>query len=133
MKYLVEVEPAIPANGDKPSLGPAYRNVAAKDGLKDVPKNISSCWDLFRWVPCVFFLFSLVLGKFQVLVPDEIKSEVSLKHVNFFYSLGKLWDLYFEVNNSIMFLVISFSPVLSFLAYTFKKLLRCNTEKNYET
>jgi long-chain acyl-CoA synthetase len=56
MKYLVEIEPAIPAHGDKPSVGPTYRNVTAKDGFKAVPENINSCWDLFRWVPCFFFI-----------------------------------------------------------------------------
>ncbi|XP_078169792.1 long chain acyl-CoA synthetase 4-like [Carex rostrata] len=48
MKYLAEVEPAIPGNGEKPSVGPAYRNVLAKDGFKAVPENINSCWDFFR-------------------------------------------------------------------------------------
>ncbi|PNW73635.1 hypothetical protein CHLRE_13g566650v5 [Chlamydomonas reinhardtii] len=32
-KYLVEVEPARPANGDKPSASPVYRSVYAKDGF----------------------------------------------------------------------------------------------------
>ncbi|KAJ3683080.1 hypothetical protein LUZ60_013307 [Juncus effusus] len=48
MKYLVEIEPAIPAQGGKPSAGPTYRNVLAKDGFAPLPEGIESCWDFFR-------------------------------------------------------------------------------------
>ncbi|KAJ4798145.1 Long-Chain Acyl-CoA Synthetase [Rhynchospora pubera] len=48
MKNLVEVEPAIPGNGEKPSVGPTYRNVFAKDGFPAEPHGVNSCWDFFR-------------------------------------------------------------------------------------
>ncbi|KAM7251098.1 hypothetical protein ACFE04_022981 [Oxalis oulophora] len=46
MEYIVKVEEARPATADRPSAGPAYRCIYAKDGLLDLPKGLES--------PCQF-------------------------------------------------------------------------------
>ncbi|KAK3037311.1 hypothetical protein RJ639_032073 [Escallonia herrerae] len=48
MKYVVEIEKAKEATGDRPSVGPVYRNVLAKDGFRPPVEGIESCWDIFR-------------------------------------------------------------------------------------
>ncbi|KAJ3697409.1 hypothetical protein LUZ61_001114 [Rhynchospora tenuis] len=45
--YTIKVEEATPANGDKPSAGPVYRSIYAKDGLLQLPNEMDSPWDLF--------------------------------------------------------------------------------------
>ncbi|KAL6982093.1 Long chain acyl-CoA synthetase 5 [Sarracenia purpurea var. burkii] len=47
-KLVVEIEKAKEATGGRPSVGPVYRNVLAKDGFRPPPAGIESCWDLFR-------------------------------------------------------------------------------------
>ncbi|KAJ8645698.1 hypothetical protein MRB53_007446 [Persea americana] len=45
--YTVEVEESKPAIGDKPSAGPTYRCIYAKDGLMELPEGIQSPWEFF--------------------------------------------------------------------------------------
>lgn len=47
--YTVEVEGSRPAasDGGKPSAGPVYRSIYAKDGLMDIPSQYNSPWDFF--------------------------------------------------------------------------------------
>ncbi|XP_071730679.1 long chain acyl-CoA synthetase 4-like [Rutidosis leptorrhynchoides] len=47
-KFIVEVEPAVPAKDGKPSAGPVYRSVFAKDGFPAPIDGLDSCWDIFR-------------------------------------------------------------------------------------
>ncbi|GAB2293138.1 Long chain acyl-CoA synthetase 4 [Dionaea muscipula] len=47
-KYIVEVEPAKPAKDGRPSMGPAYRSIFAKDGFPELPQGFETCWDVFR-------------------------------------------------------------------------------------
>lgn len=47
MKYTVEVEESKPAVGDRPSAGPVYRSIFAKDGLLELPAGIESPWEFF--------------------------------------------------------------------------------------
>ncbi|XP_015058188.1 long chain acyl-CoA synthetase 4-like [Solanum pennellii] len=46
--YVVEVEKAkeVRSNG-RPSRGPVYRNVLAKDGFRPLSQSLQSCWDIF--------------------------------------------------------------------------------------
>ncbi|KAJ0818288.1 putative long-chain-fatty-acid--CoA ligase [Helianthus annuus] len=45
-RYVVEVEKA--KEGDsRPSVGPVYRNVLAKDGFRPLSNDVHSCWDVF--------------------------------------------------------------------------------------
>ncbi|KAI3707108.1 hypothetical protein L6452_25333 [Arctium lappa] len=47
-KFIVEVEPAIQEKDGKPSMGPVYRSVFAKDGFPPPIDDLNSCWDIFR-------------------------------------------------------------------------------------
>ncbi|XP_027361388.1 long chain acyl-CoA synthetase 2-like isoform X1 [Abrus precatorius] len=46
--YTVKVEEGNPATDGKPSVGPVYRSIFAKDGLLELPSNFESPWDFFR-------------------------------------------------------------------------------------
>lgn len=46
--YTVKVEETRPASDGKPSAGPVYRNIYAKDGLMEMPTRFESPWDFFR-------------------------------------------------------------------------------------
>lgn len=47
-KYIDEVEPAKAARDGKPSVGPVYRSIFAKDGFPEPPPGMDTCWDIFR-------------------------------------------------------------------------------------
>lgn len=47
--FLVEVEKAKEANDGRPSMGPVYRSVFAKDGFPPPIDGMDSCWDVFRY------------------------------------------------------------------------------------
>ncbi|XP_062176432.1 probable CoA ligase CCL6 [Alnus glutinosa] len=45
--YTVKVEESRPATDQKPSAGPVYRSIYAKDGLLDLPAGLESPWQFF--------------------------------------------------------------------------------------
>ncbi|CAL4992573.1 unnamed protein product [Urochloa decumbens] len=45
--FTVKVEEATPAAGGRPSAGPVYRSIYAKDGLMELPQDVQSPWDFF--------------------------------------------------------------------------------------
>ncbi|KAL5562569.1 hypothetical protein UlMin_032316 [Ulmus minor] len=45
--YTVKVEEAWPASDEKPSAGPVYRSIYAKDGLLELPEEFETPWDFF--------------------------------------------------------------------------------------
>lgn len=47
-KFIVEVEPAVPEQEGKPSKGPVYRSIFAKDGFPVPQEGMETCWDIFR-------------------------------------------------------------------------------------
>lgn len=47
-KYLVQVEEAKEAAADRPSVGPVYRSIFAKDGFPPPVPGLETCWDFFR-------------------------------------------------------------------------------------
>ncbi|KAL7122828.1 hypothetical protein ABFS82_01G061600 [Erythranthe guttata] len=47
-KFIVEVEPSKPAKDGKPSIGPVYRSIFAKDGFPAPIPGLDCCWDIFR-------------------------------------------------------------------------------------
>lgn len=53
-KYIVQVEPGKPAKDGKPSIGPVYRSIFAKDGFPAPTPGLDSCWDIFRFGSAVF-------------------------------------------------------------------------------
>ncbi|KAF3328605.1 long chain acyl-CoA synthetase 4-like protein [Carex littledalei] len=48
MKHLVEVEKEEEGINGRLSVGPAYRNVFAKDGFPSPKAGLACCWDIFR-------------------------------------------------------------------------------------
>lgn len=51
----MKVEESRPASGERPSAGPVYRCIYAKDGLLDPPSGIESPWEFFWSVTLPFF------------------------------------------------------------------------------
>ncbi|KAF7810460.1 long chain acyl-CoA synthetase 4-like [Senna tora] len=47
-RYIIEVEKAKEAKDGKPSMGPVYRSLFAKDGFPPPTEGLDSCWDVFR-------------------------------------------------------------------------------------
>ncbi|KAL9333430.1 hypothetical protein Peur_073569 [Populus x canadensis] len=47
MEFIVKVEESRPASDGKPSAGPVYRSIYAKDGLMDLPAGLESPWQFF--------------------------------------------------------------------------------------
>ncbi|KAI7990019.1 Long chain acyl-CoA synthetase 4 [Camellia lanceoleosa] len=47
-RFVFEVESAKEAKDGRPSIGPAYRSVFAKDGFPPPIQGLDSCWDIFR-------------------------------------------------------------------------------------
>ncbi|XAR70180.1 Long-chain-fatty-acid--CoA ligase [Bertholletia excelsa] len=47
-RFVIEVEPSKEAKDGRPSIGPVYRSVFAKDGFPPPIEGLDSCWDIFR-------------------------------------------------------------------------------------
>jgi len=62
-KYTVQVEPgrAGSKNGEL-SVGPVYRNALAKDGFPPLDPNITTSWEIFRYL---LLLGSLITCQFH--------------------------------------------------------------------
>lgn len=54
-KYIIEVEKAREARDGRPSVGPVYRSIFAKDGFPPPIDGLESCWDVFRYNFLAFF------------------------------------------------------------------------------
>lgn len=63
---MFEIEKAKEATGGKPSVGPVYRNVVAKDGFRQLPAGVESCWDIFR-LSVEKFPENLMLGEREIV------------------------------------------------------------------
>jgi len=62
--FTVKVEEGRPAADGKPSAGPVYRSIYAKDGLLEVPSDLESPWDFFRslyTILCTFLFHQMKL------------------------------------------------------------------------
>ena len=53
--YLVEVEKAKEAKDGRPSMGPVYRSLFAKDGFSTPIQGMDCCWDVFQYVSLCLF------------------------------------------------------------------------------
>lgn len=64
--YTVKVEESRPAVDGKPSAGPVYRCIYAKDGLMEMPVSFESPWDFFRYIThlniSILFFFIIVVN-----------------------------------------------------------------------
>ncbi|TMW84501.1 hypothetical protein EJD97_025053 [Solanum chilense] len=91
-KFIVEVEPAKPAKDGRPSMGPVYRSLFAKDGFPPPIPGLDSCWDIFR----------LSVEKYpnnQMLGHREIVDGKPGKYV--WMSYKEVYDIVIKVGNSI--------------------------------
>lgn len=62
--HVVMVEEGRPAAAEYPSAGPVYRCKYAKDGLLDLPTDLDSPWQLFRYrFLRTFTIFLYIEGK----------------------------------------------------------------------
>ncbi|KAL3652774.1 Long chain acyl-CoA synthetase 4 [Castilleja foliolosa] len=70
--YIVEVEPSKPAKDGKPSIGPVYRSVFAKDGFPAPIPGLDCCWDIFR-LSVEKYPSNRMLGRLQIVngKPDK--------------------------------------------------------------
>ncbi|KAL2516702.1 Long chain acyl-CoA synthetase 4 [Abeliophyllum distichum] len=91
-RFITEVEPAKQASDGKPSMGPAYRSVFAKDGFPAPIPGLDSCWDIFR----------LSMEKYpnnRMLGRREIINGEPGKYVWMTYK--EVYDLVMKVGNSV--------------------------------
>ncbi|CAN4127216.1 unnamed protein product [Withania somnifera] len=91
-KFIIEVEAAKPAKDGRPSMGPVYRSVFAKDGFPSPIPGLDSCWDIFR----------LSVEKYpnnQMLGSREIVDGKPGKYV--WMSYKEVYDIVIKVGNSI--------------------------------
>lgn len=76
--YTVKVEEGRPATSDgRPSAGPVYRCIYAKDGLMELPTGLESPWDFFR---SLFYFVDYAIDSFisdYVSIPSKIGDYVS--------------------------------------------------------
>ncbi|KAF3506464.1 hypothetical protein F2Q69_00002743 [Brassica cretica] len=47
-KFIFQVEEGREGSDGRPSVGPVYRSVFAKDGFPEPIEGMDSCWDVFR-------------------------------------------------------------------------------------
>ncbi|KAJ3670910.1 hypothetical protein LUZ60_008336 [Juncus effusus] len=66
MKHLVKVEEGREGVDGKPSVGPVYRSVVAKDGFPPPIPGLESCWDVFR-MAVEKFPNNIMLGRREIV------------------------------------------------------------------
>ncbi|XP_065858677.1 long chain acyl-CoA synthetase 4-like [Euphorbia lathyris] len=91
-KYLIEVEKAKEAKDGKPSVGPVYRSIFAKDGFPAPIPGMDSCWDVFR-MSVEKYPNNLMLGN------REIVNGKAGKYV--WKTYKQIYDLVIKVGNAI--------------------------------
>ncbi|KAG5539550.1 hypothetical protein RHGRI_019925 [Rhododendron griersonianum] len=91
-KFLIEVEPAKKAKDGRPSIGPVYRSVFAKDGFPAPIVGMDSCWDIFR-MSVEKYPDNRMLGR------REVVNGKPGKYVWLTYK--EVYDLVIKVGNSI--------------------------------
>ncbi|XP_073051955.1 long chain acyl-CoA synthetase 4-like [Primulina eburnea] len=91
-RYIAEVAPSKPAKDGKPSMGPVYRSIYAKDGFPPPIPGLDCCWDIF----------SLSVEKYpnnRMLGCREIVSGKPGKYVWLTYK--EVYNIVLQVGNSI--------------------------------
>ena len=59
--YTVKVEESRPPTAQKPSAGPVYRSIYAKDGLLELPAGLESPWQFLRFILYIYYICIHVL------------------------------------------------------------------------
>lgn len=65
-RYIIEVEKAKEASDGRPSMGPVYRSLFAKDGFPPPTQGLDTCWDVFRLSYLRFTLLHFDFGFYIV-------------------------------------------------------------------
>jgi hypothetical protein len=77
-RFIIEVEKAKEATEDRPSRGPAYRSIFAKDGFPAPIQGLDSCWDVFRLVyHTLFLLISMHRYEYSQFISSRFHSYFS--------------------------------------------------------
>lgn len=90
-KYIIEVEKAREARDGRPSVGPVYRSIFAKDGFPPPIDGLDSCWDVFR-------MSVERCPKNRMLGRREIVNGKAGKYVWLTY--GEVYDLVIKIGNA---------------------------------
>ncbi|KAL5750082.1 hypothetical protein ACOSP7_024685 [Xanthoceras sorbifolium] len=91
-RFIMEVEPAKQATEGRPSIGPAYRSIFAKDGFPAPIPGLESCWDIFR-VAVEKYPNNPMLGR------REIVNGKAGKYV--WQTYKEVYDLVIKIGNAI--------------------------------
>ncbi|KAG9136912.1 hypothetical protein Leryth_020012 [Lithospermum erythrorhizon] len=99
--YIVKVEEAREGANGKPSAGPVYRCIYAKDGLMELPTGLDSPWDLFSKVMSLLEKLNLSrrTPKIICLVGDKLSMEKYKNSIPFLAG-PYVWLTYEEVYNT---------------------------------
>ncbi|KAK7307898.1 hypothetical protein VNO77_41358 [Canavalia gladiata] len=91
-RFIVEVEKAKEASKGRPSRGPVYRSLFAKDGFPAPVEGLDSCWDVFR-MSAEKYPTNPMLGSREIMdgKPGEYK----------WLTYKEVYDLVIKVGNSI--------------------------------
>ncbi|KAF1861312.1 hypothetical protein Lal_00014038 [Lupinus albus] len=91
-RFIIEVEKAKEGSDGKPSMGPVYRSLFAKDGFPPPIQGLDSCWDVFR-LSVEKYPTNPMLGR------REIVDGKPGKYI--WQSYKEVYDLVVKVGNSI--------------------------------
>ncbi|KAA8528236.1 hypothetical protein F0562_035513 [Nyssa sinensis] len=91
-RFIIEIEPAKKAKDGKPSIGPVYRSVFAKDGFPPPIEGLDSCWDIFR-MSVEKYPQNTMLGRREIVDGKPGKYE--------WLTYKEVYDLVMKVGNSI--------------------------------
>ena len=64
--YIVKVKESRPATAQKPSAGPVYRSIYAKDGLLELPAGLESPWQFLRFVVYIILLYAFMYSLLRI-------------------------------------------------------------------
>ncbi|KAK7366684.1 hypothetical protein VNO80_08681 [Phaseolus coccineus] len=93
-RYIVEVEKAEEATEGRPSRGPVYRSLFAKDGFPAPVEGLNCCWDVFR-MSVEKYPTSPMLGHREIVDGKAGKYK--------WLTYQEVYDLVIKVGNSIRF------------------------------
>ncbi|KAL6549857.1 Long chain acyl-CoA synthetase 4 [Orobanche minor] len=92
--YIVEVEPSRSARNGKPSIGPVYRSIFAKDGFPAPIPGLNCCWDIFR-LSVEKYPNNRMLGRLEIVngKPDKY----------LWMTYKEVYDIVMKVGNAIRY------------------------------
>ncbi|XP_029129723.1 long chain acyl-CoA synthetase 4 [Cajanus cajan] len=91
-RFIIEVEKAKEASEGRPSRGPVYRSLIAKDGFPAPIQGLDSCWDVFR-LSVEKYPTSPMLGRREIVDGKAGKYK--------WLTYKEVYDLVIKIGNSI--------------------------------